>query len=64
MGLVDVLFGRPLASDEDQGQRITPAQGIPTFEAVKQWRYKPFLLSGRPFEVETTVTVNFQLRSE
>jgi protein TonB len=33
-------------------------------EAVKQWRYKPFLLSGQPFEVETTVTVNFQLRSE
>jgi protein TonB len=33
-------------------------------EAVKQWRYKPFLLSGQPFEVETTVTVNFQLRTE
>ncbi|MBZ5656207.1 MAG: energy transducer TonB [Acidobacteriia bacterium] len=31
-------------------------------EAVKQWRYKPFLLSGQPFEVETTVTVTFSLR--
>jgi protein TonB len=33
-------------------------------EAVKQWRYKPFLLNGQPFEVETTVTVNFQLRGD
>ena len=33
-------------------------------EAVKQWRYKPFLLNGQPLEVETTVNVNFQLRSE
>jgi periplasmic protein TonB len=31
-------------------------------EAVKHWRYKPFLLSGQPVEVETTVTVTFQLR--
>ena len=30
-------------------------------EAVKQWRYKPFLLNGQPVEVETTVTVRFQL---
>ena len=33
-------------------------------EAVKQWRYKPFLLNGQPLEVETTVNVNFQLRGE
>ncbi len=33
-------------------------------EAVKQWRYKPFLLNGQPVEVETTVTVNFHVRSE
>ena len=33
-------------------------------EAVKQWRYKPFLLGGQPLEVETTVTVNFHVRSE
>jgi len=33
-------------------------------EAVKQWRYKPFLLSGQPLEVETAVTVTFQLRGD
>jgi protein TonB len=31
--------------------------------AVKQWRYKPFLLNGQPVEVETTITVNFELQS-
>lgn len=31
--------------------------------AVKQWRYKPFLLNGQPVEVETTVTVNFHVSS-
>jgi protein TonB len=30
-------------------------------EAVKQWRYRPYLLNGEPIEVETEVTVNFLL---
>ena len=30
-------------------------------DAVKQWRYKPYLLSGQPVEVETTVFVNFHI---
>jgi len=30
-------------------------------EAVKQWKYKPYLLNGEPIEVETNVTVNFTL---
>lgn len=33
-------------------------------EAVKQWKYKPFLLNGDPVEVETNVTVNFTLADE
>ena len=30
-------------------------------DAVKQWRYKPYLLNGEPTPVETTITVNFNL---
>ena len=30
-------------------------------EAVKQWRYKPYLLNGEPVAVETQVDVNFSL---
>jgi len=31
--------------------------------AVRQWRYKPYLLNGAPVEVETTITVIFSLTS-
>jgi amino acid transporter len=43
MGLVNVLFGRPLASSEDSGERITPTQGIPTFglDALSSAAYGP-----------------------
>ena len=32
-------------------------------DAVRQWRYRPTMLNGEPVEVETTITVVFQLRS-
>jgi TonB family protein len=35
---------------------------IPTaVDAVQQWRYRPYFLNGEAVEVETTVTVNFNL---
>ena len=30
-------------------------------DAVKQWRYRPYILNGEPLEVETQITVNFTL---
>jgi TonB family protein len=30
-------------------------------DAVKQWRYNPYLLNGVPVEVETQITVNFNI---
>jgi len=30
-------------------------------DAVKQWKYKPYLLNGEPVEIQTQVTINFQL---
>jgi len=42
-------------------------EGSPIFakaalEAVWQWRYRPTMLNGEPVEVETYITVVFQLR--
>jgi protein TonB len=30
-------------------------------EAVKQWKYRPYILNGEPVEVDTQITVNFTL---
>jgi TonB family protein len=30
-------------------------------DAVKQWKYKPYLLKGEPVEVDTEIVVNFTL---
>jgi protein TonB len=32
-------------------------------DAVRQWKYKPYVLNGDPTEVDTTITVNFNLNS-
>jgi periplasmic protein TonB len=43
-----VLSGHPL---------LAPAAK----EAVRQWRYRPYVLNNEPVEVETQITVNFSL---
>ena len=45
---LQVVSGHPL---------LVPA----AMAAVKQWRYRPYLLNGEPVEVETNVVVTFQL---
>lgn len=37
-----------------------PLLASPALNAVKHWRYRPYLVDGQPVEVETTVTVNFK----
>lgn len=32
-------------------------------DAVKQWRYKPYLIDGQPVEVDSRITINFNLSS-
>jgi len=33
----------------------------PAIDAVRQWRYRPYILNNEPVEVETQITVNFGL---
>ena len=47
-------------------EKLKLASGPPmlapaAIEAVKDWRYRPYLLNGQPVEVETKITVNFSL---
>jgi protein TonB len=35
--------------------------GRAALDAVKQWKYRPYLLDGQPVEIQTQITVNFKL---
>jgi periplasmic protein TonB len=55
-----------LISKDGSIENLTLVSGHPmlapaAIEAVKQWKYKPYLLNGEPVEVETEVLVNFTL---
>lgn len=46
---------------------IRPVQGHPILvqaatDAVKQWRYRPYVFNGEPVQVETTITIQFRPR--
>ena len=45
---LSVLTGHPM---------LVPA----ALDAVRQWRYRPYILNNEPVEVETQITVNFSL---
>jgi protein TonB len=32
----------------------------PAVEAVRQWKYRPYLLNGEPVEIQTQITINFK----
>ena len=38
-----------------------PALASSAIEAVKRWKYQPYVINGEPFEVETTVEISFSL---
>lgn len=47
-------------------ENLHPVSGPPmlyqsAIDAVRQWRYKPYILNGEAVEVETTIQVNFTL---
>ncbi|MGB2604947.1 MAG: energy transducer TonB, partial [Candidatus Sulfotelmatobacter sp.] len=57
---------RAVISKDGSIQNLTLVSGHPmlapaAIDAVKQWKYKPYLLNGEPVEVDTEVLVNFTL---
>lgn len=47
-------------------ENLRVVQGHPmlmqaALDAVKQWKYRPYMLNGEPVEVETTITVRFHM---
>ena len=57
---------KAIISREGNIERLEVASGpgvlaLAAKEAVRQWKYRPYLLNGEPIEVETEITVNFVL---
>jgi len=65
-GVQGQVLLRALISREGTIQNLQVITGHPmlvraALDAVRQWRYRPYLLNNEPVEVETQVTVNFVL---
>jgi periplasmic protein TonB len=57
---------RAIISKAGTIENLTVVRGHPmlataAIEAVRRWRYRPYLLNNEPIEVETEITVNFVL---
>lgn len=61
--LVKAVISREGTITEIQVVKGHPILVPAAVEAVKQWRYRPYLLNGAPVEVETYITVTFQISS-
>ena len=57
--LLDALIGKDGAVKNLKTVKGHPVLAKSALDAVKLWRYKPYLLNGQPVEVETQITVNF-----
>jgi periplasmic protein TonB len=42
-------------------QKGLPVLAQAAIEAVRQWRYRPYLLNGEPVEIDSEITINFNL---
>jgi protein TonB len=60
-----VVLGAVIARDGSiQNLHVVSGNGMllqAALDAVRTWRYKPYLLNGEPVEVETTINVIFKL---
>jgi len=57
---------RAVIGKDGSVQNVRVESGLPVLaqaaiDAVKQWRYKPYLLNGEPIEVDSQITINFAL---
>jgi protein TonB len=63
-GVRGVVVLRAIISKTGTIENLTVQSGPPllrqaALDGVRNWRYRPFLLSGDPVDVDTTITVNF-----
>ncbi len=55
------VIGKDGTVEDVRVERGLPVLAQAAIEAVKQWRYRPYLLNGEPVEVDSQITINFTL---
>jgi periplasmic protein TonB len=55
------VIGKDGRVEDVRVEKGLPVLAQAAIEAVKQWRYRPYLLNGEPVEVDSRITVNFTL---
>jgi len=66
VGVQGTVVIRAFISRSGMIERTEVVSGNPmlthaAYDAVRQWKYRPYYLNGEPVEVETQITVNFIL---
>ena len=57
---LQVLIGRDGTVQDAKFLQGSLAFARPAIDAVKQWRFKPYLMNGRPASTQTLLTVSFK----
>lgn len=55
------LIGRDGTIQDVRVESGLPILAKAAIDAVKQWRYKPYMIDGEPVEVDSRITINFTL---
>jgi periplasmic protein TonB len=55
------VIGKDGTVEDVRVEKGLPVLAQAAIEAVKQWRYRPYLLNGEPVEVDSQITINFTL---
>lgn len=55
------VIGKDGTVEDVRVERGLPVLAQAAIEAVKQWRYRPYLLNGEPVEIDSQITINFTL---
>jgi protein TonB len=59
--VVDAIISRGGTIESAHVLSGPPMLQAAALAAVRQARYRPFLLNGQPTEVQTTITINFRM---
>ncbi len=59
--VLHAIIGKDGAVKQVQAVSGPPMLASAATNAVRQWRYKPYMLNGQPVEIDTTINVNFTM---